>query len=192
MIRKTVIILTTAAAMAVPVIASASHSEGEYQYAKVVDVENLYRYETVQIPHRECYTTTAHREVRRDDYRHDRGRRYSGSGFSTVAGGVIGGVIGHQFGKGNGRDAMTIAGTLIGAAVGHNASHRREQVRPSYTVVRSYPVERCETRYTTEERRVADGYQVTYRFAGREYSTQTYEHPGKEIRVRVAVTPVEA
>ncbi|MGI9265678.1 MAG: glycine zipper 2TM domain-containing protein, partial [Gammaproteobacteria bacterium] len=116
MIRKTVIILTTAAAMAAPVIASASNSKGEYQYAKVVDVQNLYRYETVEIPHRECYTTTAHREVRREDFRHDRDRRRSGSGFSTVAGGVIGGVIGHQFGKGNGRDAMTVVGTLIGAA----------------------------------------------------------------------------
>lgn len=192
MIRKTVIILTTAAAMAVPGIASASHDDDQYQYARVVDVEDLYRYETIQIPHRECYTTTAHREVRRNDYRHDRGRRHSGSGFSTVAGGVIGGVIGHQFGKGNGRDAMTIVGTLIGAAVGHNAGHRREDVRPSYTVVRSYPVERCETRYTTEQRRVADGYRVTYRFAGRDYTTQTYDHPGEEIRIRVAVTPVEA
>ena len=33
---------------------------------------------------------------------------------------------------------------------------------------------------------------VTYRFAGREYTTETREHPGDRIRVRVNVTPVEA
>ena len=192
MIRKSVLILTTAAVMAAPVIATASPDEDQYLYAKVVDVQTLYRYETVRIPHQECYTTTAQREVERVDYGYDRGRSRSNSGFSTIAGGVIGGVIGRQFGKGDGRDAMTVVGTLVGAAVGHNAAHRREVSRPRYTVVRSYPVERCETRYTTEERRTADGYEVTYRFAGRDYTTQTYEHPGEHIRIRVAVTPVEA
>lgn len=191
MIRKTVIILTTAAVMATPAIASAAHDDEQVQYARVVDVQTLYRYETVRTPHEECYTTTAYREEPRHSYRHGYGRK-SGVTFSTVAGGVIGGVIGRQFGKGNGRDAMTIVGSVVGAAVGHNAGQERRASRTRHTVVRSYPVRECKTRYTTEERKELDGYLVTYQFAGREYTTQTYEHPGERIRIRVAVTPVEA
>ena len=53
-------------------------------------------------------------------------------------------------------------------------------------------MERCETRYTTREEREPDGYRVTYRYAGREYTTRTEQHPGKRIRVRVEVTPANA
>jgi len=57
---------------------------------------------------------------------------------------------------------------------------------------RGYEVERCETRYVTQEDKEIDGYYVTYRYAGREYTTRTQEHPGKRIRVRVDVTPAVA
>ena len=112
----------------------------------------------------------------------------------TIAGGVIGGVVGRQFGSGNGRDAMTVLGTLIGASIGHEAGRREHHDYDDYghARVRSHPIERCETHYTTREERELDGYRVTYRFAGREYTTRTQEHPGNRIRVRVDVTPAIA
>lgn len=187
MMRKTLIVLTTAAALALPSMAAASHNKAQFRYAKVVDVRTLYRTETVQIPHRECYTRTEYERVPQRRV----SRRY-GSAFPTVAGGVIGGVIGRQFGSGNGRDAMTVIGSLVGAAVGHNASQRRHEEEVRYTTVRSRPVEHCEVWYETEEHRAVDGYLVTYRFAGRTYTTRTDDHPGKRIRIRVNVTPVAA
>ncbi len=185
MIRKTLVLMAAVAATAVPSLALAGH--GGYQYAKVVDVEPIYRHVRVQVPERECWTEVEYESAPR------RYERYRGSAVPTIAGGVIGGVVGRQFGKGNGRDAMTVLGTLIGAAVGHQSSHARyanDDYR--YESVRGRPVERCETHYRTEERRDLDGYLVTYRYAGREYTTRTAEHPGSRIRVRVDVTPAAA
>jgi len=184
MIRKTLVLMAAVAATAVPSLALAGH--GGYQYAKVVDVEPIYRHVRVQVPERECWTEIEYETVPR------RYERYRGSAVPTIAGGVIGGVVGRQFGKGDGRDAMTVLGTLIGAAVGHQAGHRSYADDYRYESVRERPVERCETHYRTEERRDLDGYLVTYRYAGREYTTRTREHPGDRIRVRVDVTPANA
>lgn len=191
---KSLIVLTAAAALALPGLAAADHDGDAYEYARVVDVEPLYRYVDVDVPRQECWTET--RYVRDyDDYGHgyrDRGR--SSSALPTVAGGVIGGVVGRQFGSGKGRDAMTVLGTLVGAAVAHERSHDRYDNRyvSSYRTVRAHPVERCETRYQTRTERESDGYLVTYRYAGRTYTTRTWEHPGDRIRVRVDVTPTGA
>jgi uncharacterized protein YcfJ len=176
---KTLVVLLTAAALALPSLAAAG--EGRYRYAKVVDVEPLYRYETVQIPHRECWTRTDYRET--SYYRDRRG----GTALPTLAGGVIGGVIGRQFGSGDGRDAMTVVGSIVGAAIGHSAGQRRHEDR--YVEYRDAPVERCETWYETEERRTVEAYRVTYRYAGRLYHTRMAHHPGERIRVHVDVTP---
>lgn len=185
MIRKALVLTTAMAAACLPTLASADHDG--YQYAKVVDVEPVYRYVQVQIPERECWTEIHYESV---PTRH---ARRSGSAVPTIAGGVIGGVIGRQFGSGDGRDAMTVLGTLVGAAVGHQASHsRRNHYDYGYRDVRERPVERCSTHYVTEERRDLDGYRVTYRYAGRVYTTRTAEHPGDRIRVRVQVTPASA
>lgn len=185
MIRKTLVLTAAMAAACLPALALADHDG--YQYAKVVDVEPVYRYVQVQIPERECRTEIHYESV---PHRHT---RRSGSAMPTIAGGVIGGVIGRQFGSGDGRDAMTVLGTLVGAAVGHQASHRRhDEYSYGYRGVRERPVERCTTHYVTEERRDLDGYLVTYRYAGRVYTTRTAEHPGKRIRVRVQVTPASA
>ena len=184
MIRKTLVLMAAVAATAAPSLALAGHDG--YQYAKVVDVEPIYRFVRIQVPERECWTEIEYETVPR------RIERHRSSAFPTIAGGVIGGVVGRQFGKGRGRDAMTVLGTVVGAAIGHDASHRRYEDEYRYETVRERPVERCETRYRTEQRRDLDGYLVTYKYAGRVYTTRTSEHPGSRIRVRVEVTPANA
>lgn len=42
-----------------------------------------------------------------------------GTGLGAVAGGLLGGVVGHQFGGGNGKDAMTVLGAVGGGVAGH-------------------------------------------------------------------------
>ena len=89
---------------------------------------------------------------------------------------------------------MTVVGTLVGAAIGHQSSHR-SHYEPNYTRAGyrtvSHPVERCEVRYLTQERRELEGYRVTYRYGGRNYTTRTLTHPGTRIRVQVEVTPAD-
>lgn len=151
----------------------------DYVYADVVDVEPIYRYVRVRQPQRECWHEEVHERSRRGH--HDTAR-------ASIVGGVIGGAIGRQFGDGKGRDAMTVVGTLIGSAVGHDNAARRHY--DDYDRPRVRTVERCETRYQSYEDRRIEGYNVTYVYGGREYTTRTRQEPGHRVRVRVAVTPV--
>ena len=142
--------------------------------ARVIEARPLY--ETVEIAHpvTECWTE----RVTRNDHRH-------GAYIAPIAGGIVGGVVGNQFGRGRGKTALTVAGALLGASMGHdyNTSHYRG--RPTVENVRH-----CETvdRYEQEQQLV--GYRVKYRYEGQTYYTQTTEHPGKHIPVRVKVSPV--
>lgn len=140
--------------------------------ARVTHVEPLYRTVTVTTPERECWE---------EPRRYQRGHQ---SYTSTIAGGLIGGVIGNQFGGGSGKTAMTIAGTLLGGSVGRDmgANHHNHDVEYGYE-------EQCRVveRHHREQR--IDGYEVTYRYHGKTYTTVMDHHPGKFIPVDVHVEP---
>ncbi|NNF66536.1 MAG: glycine zipper 2TM domain-containing protein [Gammaproteobacteria bacterium] len=154
-----------------------------YVYADVVDVEPIYRYVRVRQPRQECWDERVQERP---------GQGYRNTSSATVAGGLVGGLIGRQFGDGKGRDAMTIVGTLVGSAIANDGANRRNYERDHYNYrqVRTRTVERCNTRYTSREERRIDGYHVSYVYAGRKYMTRTTREPARQIRVRVAVRPV--
>ena len=152
----------------------------DYDFARVVAVEPIVRLVTVTVPRRECWDEEV--AVQR------RGRldRDNGSLGSTIAGGLLGGVIGRQIGGGSGRDAMTVVGALVGSAIGNNAGGDRT---PRDRDVVYDTVRRCETRDEVRQEERVDGYNVTYLYNGREYTTRTRNDPGDRIRVRVSVNP---
>lgn len=158
----------------------ARYDRGEYDYAKVVDVDPIVRQIRVETPRRECW----------DEVREVRSARYDGSHSKggMVLGGIIGGVVGHQIGSGRGKDVATVAGTLIGAAVGHDISAERGA---RYSAPREEYVERCAVRYEEEYEERIEGYRVTYLYHGREYTTRLPYDPGDRIRVRVDIEPAE-
>ncbi len=161
--------------------------QGELAWAKVVDVEPTYQYRSVQVPVEVCHDVPQ-RRVARHDYRRDR-RDDLGP---TIVGGLVGGLIGNQFGGGNGRSAMTVLGTLVGASIGSQQSERRYG-RRYYQDTRYRPARvsrQCHTEYRDETEQVVDGYLVTYRYDGHEYTTHMDQHPGRRIRVSVDVVPV--
>jgi uncharacterized protein YcfJ len=98
----------------------------------------------------------------------------------AVIGGIAGGLIGHQFGSGSGNTAATIAGTIGGAAVGNEIARRNDRGERV--------VERCREVAGAYDERVV-GYDVTYRFQGREFSTRLPYDPGPELPVHVTVAP---
>lgn len=153
-------------------------SHAVYDYAKVLSVEPIVRYVTVEAPVRECW-----QEER--EYRATHRARSPGG---TLVGAIIGGVVGHQFGSGRGNDVATVAGTLIGAAVGNDVGNRRSGER-DYDRRYSRPVERCATRYQSREEERIDGYDVVYRYKGQRYATRMPYDPGDRLRVRVDVRP---
>lgn len=179
-------LLVAAAAALVPLAQADNHyrssdRDAGYDYADVVSVEPLFRRVRTTVPRRECWDEEVSVRTR------DRNRRSGSSLGSVIAGSVIGGVVGHQFGSGSGNDAATAVGAILGGAI---ASNRNNDNRGESTVrERVKVVERCETVRETREEERADGYRVTYVYAGNEYTTRTETDPGDKLRVRVAVTP---
>lgn len=164
-------------------------------YAQVLSARPIYSDVRVSEPQRECHDEQV---IYRDEYRRDDRRDRFGDQadrtIGTVLGGVIGGVVGHQFGGGSGRQIATAIGAVVGADVGRNAvsNSQRDAYRGDDRGYRERVVyePRCRTVQTTRYEQRVDGYDVTYRYHGRTYSTQMAYDPGARLPVQVDVSPL--
>ena len=173
--------LITALPIALMVLTSCSTvpsgpvAPGYVDTAEVIRAEPVYKQVQVARPVNECWI-----EERMSHAHHHR------SGYAgPVAGGVIGGVVGNRLARGRGKTPLTVAGTLLGAAIGHRLS------TPSHPPPTVTGVRRCRTVNHYEQRQHLVGYRVDYRYEGQTFSTRTSRHPGRFIRVRVDVDPVD-
>ncbi|MHB1174241.1 MAG: glycine zipper 2TM domain-containing protein [Sulfuriferula sp.] len=127
-------------------------------------------YQQINEPHRECWTETVGGEYRNEN------RSYGGA----IVGGLIGGLLGNTVGKGNGRTAATAVGAVTGAMVGDNISNRDNYgYQPRQ-------VERC--RVQDNYRQVVSGYNVVYRYRGRDFTTTLPYDPGNTLDLNVSAT----
>ena len=183
MFLATTMLSASACASSGYVTETTQYNQDQYtDYARVLKVTPLYREVRVAVPERQCWEEQV--------VHHEPGRSYGGYQSYTphIIGGVAGGVVGNQFGKGSGKTLLTVAGALLGGSLGRDsARHHRSYSEPdrSYTTNQT----RCESRnsYRNEERE--DGYEVEYRYNGRNYTTRMDHAPGKKIRVNVQVVP---
>jgi uncharacterized protein YcfJ len=141
--------------------------------ARVVDVEPLVRYVTVNRPHEECWDEVVRESV----------RPYGVAG-PTAAGSIVGAAIGRQFGSGNDRDALTVIGAVAGGVVARNRA-----LRNGAGATRDVAVQRCEVVNDRVTEQVVDGYLVTYRLDGRNYTMRTDRHPGNYVELAVNARP---
>lgn len=183
------------------------------EYADVIDVRPIYRQVRVEKPVRECWTDhQQHQTVyegynRRPAHNTESRRSYNGNG-NPVLGGIIGGAIGNQIGRRAGSDqarlGATIAGAVIGSAIANNTSSRDRRDRRSHRDrrnnhrdhrrhnpgrIETRPIERCTTRTVVHTEDRLDGYDVTYRYRGRNHHMRTNTHPGNRIALQVNVRP---
>lgn len=112
----------------------------------------------------------------------------------AIVGGLAGGVIGHQVGEGRGKDAATALGVVLGAVAGDRLANRDNRDVYQPPVGRNIErgpreVRQCRTVYDTQSR--VTGYRVAYEYRGQEYATTTRNDPGRMLRVRVSVDPIE-
>lgn len=142
--------------------------------ARVVDVEPMVRYVTVNRPTEQCWDEVVRERV-----------RPGGAAGATAAGSIIGAAIGRQFGSGNDRDALTVIGAIAGGAVAHERA-----VRNGANATRDVVAQRCEVVNERVTEQIVDGYRVTYRYEGRNYTMQTDRHPGAYVQLAVDVRPV--
>lgn len=131
------------------------------------------RYESVQVPRRECGTSWIHEAPA------SAGPNYGG----VLIGAVAGGLIGNQVGNGRGRQAATAAGAVLGAFAGDRLAASGSHHEPQRQV-RS-----CRDVLETQSRLV--GYQVTYEYRGFQHTAFTRRDPGASLPVQVTVVPHE-
>lgn len=96
------------------------------------------------------------------------------SGAGGLIGAIAGGALGSQFGGGVGRAAAVGVGAVAGALVGNSIEGQNQQAQM---------MPQCMTENTYENRTVA--YNVTYEYAGRQYTTQLPYDPGQTVRLSV-------
>ena len=180
-IRRTAPLFAVAALLAAGT-ASAQYRGGydrDYDFARVVRVDPIIDVVERPVSREECWEE---RVTYREEPRYHRSRS---DRAPAVLAGIVGGVIGNQFGSGNGRDAATVAGAALGYSLARDSQRRNGSghYHEGREVARYEP--RCETRteYAREEQ--VTGYEVTYRYHGRTYTTVTDYHPGDRIRVEV-------
>jgi uncharacterized protein YcfJ len=116
----------------------------------------------------------------------------TGRTMATVIGGIAGAVLGSKVGHGSGSTAAAAVGTMVGGLAGrqiYESSQRNRQRQGTVVVCDPEPVRGAYgTSYPVNDGRVS-GYDVTYEYAGRQFTTRTNYHPGDRIRVRVDVRP---
>lgn len=108
----------------------------------------------------------------------------------TILGAVIGGLAGSTIGKGNGRVAAAAVGAATGAVIGNNwGGGSSAGTDAGAGEPRKVLVERCRT--AERWRQEVVGYDVTYRYLGRELTARLDREPGAEVGVRVTVDATE-
>jgi uncharacterized protein YcfJ len=101
----------------------------------------------------------------------------SGGVIAPIIGGVVGGLLGHQVGQGSGQTAATIVGATGGAVAGSAIGNRAG----------SQPEQQCRT--VESSREVVNGYDVVYRYNGRDVNVALPYNPGSTIKVGVSAMP---
>ncbi len=172
------------------------------EYAKVINVQPIYRQVTLREPTQQCWTEQEQIIVGyQQDNRYSNQRQNSTSAGNAIVGGLIGGVIGNQIGRGTNRGSRTgatVVGAIIGSAIGNetgnqtSSRHRRFQEssrNQSTPIYETRNVERCKRVVESRTESQLQHYDVTYQYKGRKFVTQLPRDPGNRIEIQVSVAP---
>jgi uncharacterized protein YcfJ len=141
------------------------------RYARVIEVEPVYRYLSISAPREVCSAPIRYRA-----------RRSGGA----ITGAIIGGTLGHVIGKNSPKgQAATLVGVVIGSVIGHKLAERHNKPDyPSNHYSTRHEQQHCVTRYEPRRKvKQLEGYDVTYRFRGKHVQIFMQAHPGKRIYV---------
>lgn len=162
---KSVVIVSGLMAVACATHAQMAVIQDTTEYAHVLNYSPM---PGPQVPRQVCTPVTVTQE-----------RVISGGSSvgGAIVGGVLGAVVGSRFGGGHGRDAATVAGAIGGTMIGGNMNSDSGPVTTTQT--------QCHTLY---EAGPPSGYQVTYDYKGKLYTTILRSPPGEYLRVRNRIT----
>jgi uncharacterized protein YcfJ len=153
--------LTIVAGMTISVLCSGAHAAGElFDTAQVISSKP--RIEREVETRQECDPAPAPKKET--------------SIVAPIIGGVAGGLLGHQVGQGSGKTAATIIGATGGAVAGAVIADRANANAQS--------PQQCRNVETSRD--VVKGYDVVYRYNGREASVVLPYNPGNTIKVAIS------
>lgn len=135
--------------------------------APVISASPIFR--QVSVPHQECWIENVTVQVQQ-----------ARSNAGAIIGGISGGIIGNQVGDGRGRAAATVAGVIAGTIFGERMDNSPQP--PQYAVQQ---VQRC--RMANNLRQELSGYNVTYRYEGRDVTVMLPYDPGSTVMIGVGV-----
>ena len=144
-------------------------------FGKVVRVQP--RVEQVRMPRQECKTEYVQVPVQQQQER---------SAGGSIIGGIAGALVGNQVGGGSGRSVATAAGAIAGAIAGDRIDNNGRQTGGPQQV-QEQAVRQCRNVDAWESR--TTGYEVTYDYRGRNYTSVMARDPGPRVRLRVSVEP---
>ena len=177
--------LPAAQAQPRPTYAEQQRAEFE-EFGRVTRVQP--RIEQVRQPREEC--RTEYQQVPQQPQYQQQPQRSAGG---AILGAIAGGIIGNQVGGGSGRAAATAVGVMAGAVAGDRISNPNgvPTSSPQYAQNSQYPqeqaVRQCRMVDAWESRTM--GYDVTYDYRGRSYTSFMDRDPGQRIRLIVSVQP---
>jgi len=132
--------------------------------------------ERVNAPRQECWNETVTTQAPAS----------GGSPLGAIVGGIAGGVIGHQIGSGRGNAVATGVGAVAGAVIGDKVDPNGGLIGGRASAgTQEQVVQRC--RMADNWTDVVRGYDVTYRYNGRDVTIRMPYDPGPTVQVAVGV-----
>ena len=167
------LMMTALGLSALPLVQAAEFED----FGRVLQVQP--RVERIRQPRQECRTDYVQAPVQQQ-YQDQR------SAGGSIIGGIAGALLGSQVGGGNGRVAATAAGAIAGAVVGDRVDNNGRVVNQP-PQMQEQAVRQCRNVDAYESRTV--GFDVTYDYHGRNYTSVMQRDPGQRVRLRVNVEP---
>lgn len=154
-----------------------------FDSAKVINADPVYETVVRQAPREQCWNE----RVQYSGHRH-----YRESATPVLIGAILGGALGNELGhhKRN-KQVGAVVGGLLGGSIGRDIARNNSHNNGHYEHADYEVVERCKVRHETYEEQELVGYNVSYRYKGQTYHTQTSQHPGDRLRLRVSVQPID-
>jgi len=164
------------------------------EYARVLNVQPVYREIQVREPRQECWTEQEQHIVgyQNRSPRHSNSRR-AGPNRQASQGP-------RNFYRNQNRTGATVVGAIIGSAIGNESHYQGSRIRDNrrgygnsrgqtLPIYETRNVQRCKQVVDTRTDSQLQHYRVTYEHLGRQYVTQTQRDPGNRIEVQVSVSP---
>lgn len=143
-----------------------------FDYAKVIEARPIFETVSYSYPEEYCHIEKIKVRNNRD------------SSTAMILGGIIGGVIGNELGHNrHDKKVRTIAGALLGGSIAKDIKNKKHGYHYTNEEV-------CTRSNRVEYKEELVGYDVTYRYHGKLYTTITEQHPGKRIQVATSVRPL--